>query len=54
MENIRKQRLYDAAKIGVTCVFTYFVSYCLRNVLSVSSVDILGEGRLTKEAIGFF
>lgn len=43
----------NALKIGVSCICIYMMSYCIRNLLTVSSAEILKEGALSKERLGF-
>ena len=43
----------NALKIGVSCICRYMMSYCIRNLLTVSSAEILKEGALSKERLGF-
>ena len=40
-----------ALKIGALCIVTYTASYIMRNILSVSSVQMLNDG-FTKDKIG--
>ena len=44
--------LPKALKIGCTCVGTYLLSYCTRNLLSVSSLGIVQNGVMDKETLG--
>ena len=45
--------IYNAFKIGAACICIYMMSYCIRNLLTVSSAEILKEGALSKERLGF-
>ncbi|UKI36340.1 MAG: hypothetical protein L6V93_20910 [Clostridiales bacterium] len=40
-----------ALKMGALCIVTYTASYIMRNILSVSSVQMLNDG-FTKDKIG--
>lgn len=51
-ENKNRTEIHKAAQIGVACVSSYMVSYYMRNVLSVSSPEMLGTGMFTKEFLG--
>ena len=46
-----KAEFSKALKIGALCIVTYTASYIMRNVLSVSSVQMLKDG-FTKDKIG--
>lgn len=48
----KQNEISNSLKIGCTCIGAYLVSYCLRNLLSVSSPEILQSGIMTKESIG--
>ena len=53
MENNTKHELNKAVQIGTTCVSSYLVSYYMRNILSVTTPEMLNAGSLfTKETIG--
>ena len=41
-----------AFKIGFVCIFSYIVSYVVRNLLSVATPEMLSSGKFTKEFIG--
>ena len=45
--------IYNAFKIGAACICIYMMSYCIRNLLTVSTAEILKEGTMTKEKLGF-
>lgn len=45
--------VYNAFKIGATCICIYMMSYCIRNLLTVSTAEILKEGLMSKEKLGF-
>ncbi len=40
-----------AFEIGITCIFVYLMSYYMRNLLSVTTPDLLASGLYTKEAV---
>lgn len=46
-----KRELNKALKIGFVCVFTYTLSYYMRNILSVTTPEMLENGDFTKEFI---
>ncbi len=48
----QKSEFSKALKIGTLCVGTYITNYVMRNILSVSSVNMLEGGRFTKDIIG--
>ncbi len=50
MEN--NAELKKALQIGTVCIFSYMVSYYVRNLLSVSTPSMLEEGNFTKEFVG--
>ena len=52
MENKNKTMVSRAIQIGTVCVSSYVVSYYMRNVLSVTSPDMLKLGLFTKEFLG--
>ena len=52
MENKKASALRSAVQIGTVCVSSYVVSYYMRNVLSVTSPDMLKTGLFTKEFLG--
>ncbi len=52
MENKNKTTISRAVQIGTVCVSSYVVSYYMRNVLSVTSPDMLKTGLFTKEFLG--
>lgn len=52
MENENKTTVSRAVQIGTVCVSSYMVSYYMRNVLSVTSPDMLATGLFTKEHLG--
>lgn len=47
------KNLSNAIRIGSICVFAYLTSYVTRNILSVSTPEMLKEGFFTKEYVGF-
>ena len=52
METNKKTELSKAVQIGTACVSSYMVSYYMRNVLSVTSPEMLSSGIFTKEFLG--
>lgn len=48
----KKLETGKALQIGIVCVGSYLVSYYIRNILSVTTPEILGEGSFTKEFLG--
>jgi len=48
----QKYELKKAFQIGFMCIFSYVVSYFVRNLLSVSTPEMLAGGKFTKEFIG--
>lgn len=52
MKNKNRASVNQAIQIGTVCVSSYVVSYYMRNVLSVSSPDMLKTGLFTKEFLG--
>lgn len=53
MENVKKTEISKAIQIGIVCVSSYMVSYYMRNVLSVTSPDMLETGLFSKEFLGY-
>lgn len=47
-----KSEFSKALQIGIVCVSSYMVSYYMRNVLSVSSPEMLRSGGFTKDFLG--
>ena len=52
MEIKNETELTKAIQIGTVCVSSYMVSYYMRNVLSVTSPEMLSTGVFTKEFLG--
>lgn len=52
MENQKQRDLKRALKIGILCIGSYLVSYCMRNLLSVTTPEMTASGEFTKEFIG--
>lgn len=52
MEIKNKMELKKALQIGIACVSSYMVSYYMRNILSVTSPEMLSTGVFTKEFLG--
>ena len=52
MKNKNRASVKQAFQIGTVCVSSYVVSYYMRNVLSVTSPDMLKTGLFTKEFLG--
>lgn len=48
----KKSETGKALQIGIVCVGSYLVSYYIRNILSVTTPEMLGEGSFTKEFLG--
>ncbi len=49
MQRTGKNEILKAFQIGTICIFSYIVSYYMRNLLSVTSPEILSCGYATKE-----
>jgi len=47
-----KSEFSKALQIGIACISSYMVSYYMRNILSVSSPEMLSVGLFTKEFLG--
>lgn len=52
MQIKNKAEFSKALQIGIACVSSYMVSYYMRNVLSVTSPEMLSSGAFTKEFLG--
>ena len=52
MQIKNKAEFSKAMKIGIACVSSYMVSYYMRNILSVTSPEMLSSGAFTKEFLG--
>ena len=52
METKNKAELSKALQVGSACVISYIVSYYMRNILSVTSPEMLSAGVFTKEFLG--
>ena len=52
MQTKNKTEFSKALQIGIACVSSYTVSYYMRNVLSVTSPEMLSSGGFTKEFLG--
>ena len=49
--NDEKSELNKALKIGSVCIISYMLSYYMRNILSVTTPEMLENGDFTKEFI---
>ncbi len=47
-----KAEFIKAVQIGIACISSYMVSYYMRNILSVTSPEMLNSGLFTKEFLG--
>lgn len=47
-----KAEFNKALQIGIACISSYMVSYYMRNILSVTSPEMLSSGLFTKESLG--
>lgn len=52
MEEKNKLTIIKSLQIGTVCICSYMVSYYLRNLLSVTSPEMLSSGQYTKEFLG--
>ena len=52
MDSAKKLEFNKALQIGIVCVCSYIVSYYMRNLLSVTSPEMLNTGRFTTELLG--
>lgn len=52
MDTVKKSELSKALQIGSVCVGSYMVSYYMRNVLSVTSPEMLNGGFFSTEFLG--
>lgn len=48
----RENGIVRAVSISTVCIFTYFVSYYLRNILGVATPEMLSSGAYTTELVG--
>lgn len=53
MDKRPENSIYNAFKISAACICIYMMSYCIRNLLTVSTAEIIKEGIMTKEKLGF-
>lgn len=53
MEHTEKNEFRKALQIGIVCVCSYMVSYYMRNILSVTTPEMLATKLFTKEFLGF-
>jgi len=51
-EKSATSRVGHAVSIGIVCIFSYLVSYYSRQLLGVTSPDMIAEGLYTKDFIG--
>lgn len=47
-----KKQFYKSFQIGSACILSYMVSYYLRNLLSVTTPEMLNTGNYTREFLG--
>ncbi len=52
MITAKKSEFFKAFQIGTVCVCSYMVSYYMRNILSVTTPEMLSTGIFTKEYLG--
>lgn len=52
MENSKKAEFSKALQIGIVCTTSYVVSYYMRNLLSVTSPEMISGNCFTKEFLG--
>lgn len=54
MNTEKRRNFKNALQIGITCIGAYLVSYYMRNLLSVTSPEMLKTNLFTKEILGTF
>lgn len=52
VEENQNKEIKKAVQIGSICIITYMASYVMRNILSVSSVQMMQDDNFTKDSIG--